>query len=45
METDARSRECPVCGYEFPSPARGLKWVALLLAAMALFYLLFRQFI
>lgn len=42
METDARNRECPVCGYEFPPPARGLKWIAFVLAVMVLFYLLFR---
>jgi hypothetical protein len=40
MEIDADVNECPVCGYEFPSSARGLKWAAIALAVLALLYFL-----
>ena len=40
MDIDGRARECPVCGYEFPSSAKGLKWAAILLAILALLYFL-----
>ncbi len=40
MEIGERNRECPVCGYEFPPPNKGLKWAAIALALMALFYFL-----
>ena len=41
MEIDADSRHCPVCQYEFPSSGGGLKWAALLLALLFLFYIIF----
>jgi hypothetical protein len=40
MEIDARADECPVCGYEFPSSGGVLKWAAILLAVLVLFYFL-----
>lgn len=40
MEIDARVKECPICGYEFPSSGRALRWAAILLAVLALFYFL-----
>jgi RNA polymerase subunit RPABC4/transcription elongation factor Spt4 len=40
MEIDASSKQCPICNYEFPSTHAGLKWVALLLALMFIFYLI-----
>jgi len=41
MEIDAKSKKCPVCNYEFPSSNSGLKWAALLLALLFLFYIVF----
>lgn len=42
MNIDAQSMVCPVCGYEFPSrPNSGLKWIAFLLAAMFLVYIIY----
>ena len=42
MEVNAKSEECPVCGYEFTHRRdTGLKWVALLLAIFFLVYLIF----
>lgn len=40
MEIDVKAKECPVCGYEFPSSGGALKWAAILLAVLALFYFL-----
>lgn len=41
MEIDAANKQCPVCNYEFPPSNAGLKWAALLLALMFLFYIIF----
>lgn len=41
MQIDAKSKQCPVCNYEFPSTNSGLKLVALLLALLFLFYMIF----
>lgn len=41
MEVDADSRSCPVCQYEFPRSNAGLRWAALLLALLFLFYMIF----
>ena len=41
MQIDADSRQCPVCNYEFPPANRGLKWAAILLALLFLFYMIF----
>jgi hypothetical protein len=41
MEISGDSRQCPVCGYEFPGNNSGLKWVAILLAVLFLIYMLF----
>jgi uncharacterized protein (UPF0212 family) len=37
MDIDAGSKECPICGYEFPSYSPAFKWAALLLALLFLF--------
>jgi RNA polymerase subunit RPABC4/transcription elongation factor Spt4 len=41
MKIDADSKQCPVCQYEFPASNAGLKWAAILLALLFLFYMLF----
>lgn len=41
MKIDANSKQCPVCSYEFPSTNTGLRWAALALALLFLFYMLF----
>lgn|GEM_PF-2385437 len=42
MEIDAKSKECPICGYEFPSSPT-LKWIALAMAILFL-WLAIRSF-
>jgi len=41
MEVDAKSKECPICGYEFSDHSMGVKWVAILLILLFLFFLIF----
>ncbi|WP_421872515.1 zinc ribbon domain-containing protein [Marinoscillum sp.] len=41
MEVDAKSKVCPICGYEFTDFSPGYKWVAILLILLFLFYLIF----
>lgn len=41
MEVDEKSKTCPVCGYEFPSPFK-LQWIALLLLVLFLLILFYR---
>jgi hypothetical protein len=42
MEIPAKSNTCPVCSYEFPGNGqRGLRWIALILALLFLFYIIF----
>lgn len=41
MEVESGSRRCPICSYEFPGTNSPLRWVALLLALLFLFYVLF----
>ena len=41
MEIDSKTKQCPVCNYEFPSSHQGLKWGALLLALLFLLYMIF----
>jgi hypothetical protein len=36
MEIDAKSKECPICGYEFPGYSPAVKWTALILAIIFL---------
>ncbi|MDV3307435.1 MAG: hypothetical protein LOY03_01280 [Cyclobacteriaceae bacterium] len=36
MEVDAKSRTCPICGYEFPTRSNMLKWVAIALVLLLL---------
>ncbi|ELR68553.1 hypothetical protein C900_00294 [Fulvivirga imtechensis AK7] len=38
MEIDAKSKECPICGYEFPGFSRGIQWVAILLIILILLF-------
>lgn len=42
MEIDANAKVCPICQYEFAEYSSGMKWVAILLIALILGYLLFR---
>ena len=41
MEIDKKSIECPICGYEFPQQNKTFQWIALLLVALLLLFLLF----
>lgn len=41
MTVDAKSKECPVCGYEFTGYSVQIKWVAILLVIMFLLYFIF----
>jgi len=41
MQIDAGSKHCPVCNYEFPKTNTSLKWAALALALLFLFYMFF----
>jgi uncharacterized paraquat-inducible protein A len=42
MNIDAHAMVCPVCGYEFPArTSSSLKWIAFLLAAMFLLYIIY----
>lgn len=42
MEVDAKSRVCPICGYEFSDYAPPVKWVAILLIILMAIFLLMR---
>lgn len=41
MEIDQSEKVCPICGNKMESYSPYLKWVALLLASVMLFYLIF----
>jgi hypothetical protein len=41
MNIDGTADICPVCGYEFPSKQRGLKIMAIALALIFLFLVLY----
>lgn len=43
MEIDAKSKVCPICGYEFPGVGKSaaVKWLAILLVILFLLYLIF----
>jgi uncharacterized protein (UPF0212 family) len=41
MEIDAQSRQCPICGYEFPRQNPVIVWVAILLVILFLLYRFF----
>jgi hypothetical protein len=41
MPIPRSSKECPICGYEFPRISRPIQWVAILLLALSVFYLIF----
>ena len=40
MEVVRDAKVCPICQYEFPTQAKGLSWIALLLVLIILFWLL-----
>lgn len=40
MNIAVKDTVCPICGYEFPTTSGSLRWVAILLLAAILFYLL-----
>jgi hypothetical protein len=42
METDAKNRNCHICGYEFPRQNKSLQWIALLLAIFFLYLIISR---
>ncbi|TDB68090.1 zinc ribbon domain-containing protein [Arundinibacter roseus] len=42
MNIDAASKTCPICQYEFPVQSKWLQWTAILLAALFLYFMLFR---
>ncbi len=39
MNVEAKTKNCPVCGYEFAEHSTSYRWVALLLALLFLLYL------
>jgi hypothetical protein len=39
MNIAAKEPVCPICGYEFPQPSGGMRWLAILLLVVLLFYL------
>lgn len=39
MEVEAKSKTCPVCGYEFAEYSSSYKWIAILLVVLFLLYL------
>jgi hypothetical protein len=41
MNIAAKEVVCPVCGYEFPQTSGGMRWLAILLLVVLLFYLAF----
>jgi hypothetical protein len=41
MNIEETARVCPICGYEFPAKPGGLKFLAIALAMMFLFYILY----
>ncbi|MFY0688153.1 MAG: hypothetical protein JXQ90_13360 [Cyclobacteriaceae bacterium] len=41
MNIDASEKVCPICQYEFTQTSMGVKWVAILLVLLFLFYLIF----
>jgi len=40
MQVDEKSKVCPICGFEFPSPFK-LQWIAVLLLVIFLGALLY----
>ena len=40
MEIDEDCIECPICSYEFPLTSKKVKWIAILMIILMLFYLL-----
>ena len=41
MEIDVKSKECPVCGYEFPQTSVGMKALVILLVLLLLYFIIF----
>jgi RNA polymerase subunit RPABC4/transcription elongation factor Spt4 len=44
MMVDEGLDECPICGYEFPQPSSGIKWVAIALLLVLAGYFLIQFF-
>ena len=42
MDVDAKSKLCPICGYEFPSINLGLKVIAIVLILLSLYLIFLR---
>jgi RNA polymerase subunit RPABC4/transcription elongation factor Spt4 len=40
MEVDKEAKVCPICQYEFPTQAKGVTWVAVLLLVAILLWLI-----
>ncbi len=41
MEIDAKSKTCPICGYEFPRQSPWIQLVAVLLVLLFLYLIIF----
>ena len=39
MEVERKSKDCPICGYEFAEIAPSYKWIAIILIAVFILYL------
>ncbi|MBX2956782.1 MAG: hypothetical protein KF846_11530 [Cyclobacteriaceae bacterium] len=39
MNIDAKSKTCPICGYEFPKANKLNQWIVILLVVLFLFYI------
>lgn len=42
MDVDGKSKVCPICNYEFVGQPAGVRWIALLLFALFLTYLILK---
>jgi hypothetical protein len=40
MNVEAKSKVCPVCGYEFTAHRTGLRWITIALIILLLVYLI-----
>lgn len=41
MQVDAKSEECPICGYDFPKQSKSLMIVVWIMIALLIFYFIF----
>jgi RNA polymerase subunit RPABC4/transcription elongation factor Spt4 len=42
MDIDAKSKVCPICGYEFAEYNAWIKWMAIILVIVFVLYFVFR---